>query len=68
MRTVLCISGTSLEFMRWQQVRDLDITRKHRMTTQQLYSHGRDGSYYNIFSGIAREVLVTFHTAQHDPL
>lgn len=37
------------------------------MTTQQLYNHDRDGSYYSIFSGIAREVLVTFYTAQYDP-
>lgn len=64
-RTLLCIPGIRLEFMRGQQVRDLDITRKHKMTTQQLYNHGRNGSY-DIFSGIAREVLVTFYTAQHN--
>lgn len=47
------------------KLRDLDIPSEHKMFTQQLYNHGRDGSYYNIFS---REVLATFYTAQHDPI
>lgn len=67
-RTPLWISGTSGELMGWQQVGDLAITSKHRRTTQQLYNHDRDGPYYNVFSGIAIEVLVTFYTAQQDPI
>lgn len=68
MTTLLWISGTSLEFMRWQQVRNLDITRKHKMTTQQLYSHVEMGPITTFFFCIAREVLATFYTAQHDPI